>query len=291
MIHKINPALAGATTLLLSASLTWAGEPPPTAPAFSETAYRPTSSASRRTSSKDARRAPRARRRRSPTSSSSSAPPVSQPGIGDSFLQPVPVVEITTHPDDTMPIRGAKGSTALRYGDDMVVWTRQPVAESRVEDAELVFAGYGIVAPEYGWNDYAGLDMRGKIAVVLVNDPGFATQDPKLFTGNAMTYYGRWTYKYEEAVAPGRRGPVRRPRNQARRIPVGSRPQRLRLADRPAHRRLRDATPRARGVDDAGGRAARARVGRRGLRATQAGCVGPEVPSAAARGQGERRRA
>jgi Zn-dependent M28 family amino/carboxypeptidase len=94
----------------------------------------------------------------------------------------------------------------LRYGDDMVVWTRRPAPESRVKDAELVFAGYGIVAPEYGWNDYAGMDVRGKFVLVLVNDPGYATQDPQLFTGNAMTYYGRWTYKFEEAVRQGAAG-------------------------------------------------------------------------------------
>ena len=86
------------------------------------------------------------------------------------------------------------------------MWTRRPVAESRLADAELVFAGYGIVAPEYGWNDYAGLDVRGKVAVVLVNDPGYATRDPSLFTGTTMTYYGRWTYKFEEAVRQGAAG-------------------------------------------------------------------------------------
>jgi Zn-dependent M28 family amino/carboxypeptidase len=130
-----------------------------------------------------------------------------EPGIGDSFLQPVPVVEITTHPDAALQVRGPGGvSLDLRNADDMVVWTKRPVPESRITDAELVFAGYGIVAPEYSWNDYAGVDMRGKIAVVLVNDPGFATQDPKLFSGNTMTYYGRWTYKFEEAVRQGAAG-------------------------------------------------------------------------------------
>jgi Zn-dependent M28 family amino/carboxypeptidase len=128
------------------------------------------------------------------------------PGIGDSYLQAVPAVEIKTHADEALQVRGAGGSLHLRYADDMVVWTRRPVPESRVTDAELVFAGYGIVAPEYGWNDYAGLDMRGKIAVVLVNDPGYATQDPALFTGTTMTYYGRWTYKFEEAVRQGAAG-------------------------------------------------------------------------------------
>ena len=129
-----------------------------------------------------------------------------EPGVGGSYLQPVPLVEITTHADATMDLRGQGGDLALRYADDMVVWTRRPVPESRVTDAEVIFAGYGIVAPEYGWDDYAGLDVRGKVVLVLVNDPGFATQDPSLFSGNTMTYYGRWTYKFEEAVRQGAAG-------------------------------------------------------------------------------------
>ena len=129
-----------------------------------------------------------------------------EPGVGGSFLQPVPLVEITTDADATMDLRGPGGTLGLRYADDMVVWTRRPVPESRVEDAAVVFAGYGIVAPEYGWNDYAGLDVRDKVVMVLVNDPGFATQDPALFRGNTMTYYGRWTYKFEEALRQGAAG-------------------------------------------------------------------------------------
>jgi Zn-dependent M28 family amino/carboxypeptidase len=129
-----------------------------------------------------------------------------EPGVGGSYLQPVPVVKITTHADATMDLRARGGSFGLRYADDMVVWTRRPQPESRLEDAEVVFAGYGIVAPEYGWDDYAGLDVRGKIVLVLVNDPGFATQDATLFSGNTMTYYGRWTYKFEEAFRQGAAG-------------------------------------------------------------------------------------
>ena len=129
-----------------------------------------------------------------------------EPGIGDSFLQAVPAIEIRTTPDPVMQVRGTRGQVVLRNADDYVVWTRRPVPESRVTGAELVFAGYGIVAPEYDWNDYAGLDVRGKIVLVLVNDPGYATQDPSLFTGTAMTYYGRWTYKFEEAVRQGAAG-------------------------------------------------------------------------------------
>jgi len=206
MTQTARLALAGAITLLLGASATWAGDATPTTPAWSESSYR--AHIERLASDGFEGRAPGTAGEKKTLAYIEQQFRAAglEPGIGDSFLQPVPIVEIATHPDDTMPIRGAKGSVTLRYGDDMVVWTRQPVAESRVEDAELVFAGYGIVAPEYGWNDYAGLDMRGKIAVVLVNDPGFATQDPALFTGNAMTYYGRWTYKYEEALRQGAAG-------------------------------------------------------------------------------------
>ena len=129
-----------------------------------------------------------------------------EPGIGDSFVQAVPAIEIRTTPDPVMQVRGVRGQVELRNADDFVVWTRRPVPESRVTDAELVFAGYGIVAPEYDWDDYAGLDVRGKVVMVLVNDPGYATQVPSLFTGTAMTYYGRWTYKFEEAVRQGAAG-------------------------------------------------------------------------------------
>lgn len=129
-----------------------------------------------------------------------------EPGAGGSYRQAVPLVEVTPRPDPTLEVRGAAGALSLRYGEDYVAWTRRPVAESRVTDAELVFAGYGIVAPEYGWDDYAGLDVKGKVVLVLVNDPGYATGDAALFTGKAMTYYGRWTYKFEEAVRQGAAG-------------------------------------------------------------------------------------
>ena len=126
------------------------------------------------------------------------------PGNGDSWFQAVPMVEITGSPETTLDIRFADGSSqTLAYGEDMVVGSRQTVPEARIEASELVFVGYGINAPEQGWNDYEGLDVKGKTVVVLINDPGFATQDPALFRGNAMTYYGRWTYKYEEAARQG----------------------------------------------------------------------------------------
>ena len=119
----------------------------------------------------------------------------------------MPVAEITPHADPVVRVTGSNGrSLDLRTLDDVVFWTRRPVPESRLRNAGIVYAGYGIVAPEYGWNDYAGLDVRGKLVLALVNDPGYATQDPKLFTGNAMTYYGRWAYKFAEAVRRGAAG-------------------------------------------------------------------------------------
>jgi len=122
-----------------------------------------------------------------------------KPGNGESYLQAVPFVEITASNDTALKI----GTSDLRYGEDMVLWTKRLENEIAIKDSPIVFVGYGIVAPEYGWNDYAGLDVRGKTVVMLINDPGFATQSPELFRGNAMTYYGRWTYKFEEAARQG----------------------------------------------------------------------------------------
>lgn len=119
---------------------------------------------------------------------------------GDSFLQPIPIVEISPEYPKTLIIKGKNGSVALKHGSDFVAVTKRIEDKIDVKNAEIVFAGYGIVAPEYGWNDYEGIDVKDKIVVVMVNDPGYATNDPNLFTGRKMTYYGRWTYKYEEAA-------------------------------------------------------------------------------------------
>ena len=125
-----------------------------------------------------------------------------EPGNGDSFLQQVPIVEITAGSDARLQL----GSAELKYMQDMVIWTKRLVPEISLADSPLVFVGHGVVAPELGWNDYAGVDMRGKTAVILINDPGFATNDANLFRGRAMTYYGRWTYKFEEAMRQGAAG-------------------------------------------------------------------------------------
>jgi Zn-dependent M28 family amino/carboxypeptidase len=127
-----------------------------------------------------------------------------EPANGDSYTQDVPLasVEVTNKPD--LVISGGAGEDlVLAYSADQVVGSRHQEAEVAVEGSELVFVGYGINAPEYAWNDYADIDVKGKTVVILVNDPGYATQDPNLFKGNTMTYYGRWTYKYDEAARQG----------------------------------------------------------------------------------------
>ncbi|MBK7869918.1 MAG: M20/M25/M40 family metallo-hydrolase [Saprospiraceae bacterium] len=131
-----------------------------------------------------------------------------EPGNNGSYFQEVPLVEISPMPDSTMKVVGPSGSFDLKIKDDYVLYTQREQEDIQIKDAELVFCGYGIVAPEYNWNDYADIDMKGKIAVVMVNDPGFQneTQDSTFFKGNIMTYYGRWTYKYEEAARQGAEG-------------------------------------------------------------------------------------
>ena len=129
-----------------------------------------------------------------------------EPGNGDSYFQDVPMVSITSSPSEKMEFKGAKGNLTAEGLKDFVIWTQRTDSLVAVENAEVVFAGFGIVAPEYGWNDYKNLDVKGKIVVVLVNDPGFGTEDASLFKGNTMTYYGRWTYKYEEAARQGALG-------------------------------------------------------------------------------------
>ncbi len=127
-----------------------------------------------------------------------------KPGNGDSFLQEVPLVSIEASTDMTLVIGGKN----YQYGTEMVMGTARISELEQLKNSELVFVGYGINAPEYDWNDYKDLDVKGKTVVILVNDPGFARQDPELFTGNAMTYYGRWTYKYEEASRQGAEGAI-----------------------------------------------------------------------------------
>ncbi len=126
-----------------------------------------------------------------------------EPGNGDSYRQEVPMVEITGHPDATIQLPMPQGELQWELGKDYITFTDRAEEIVSITDSEVVFAGFGIVAPEYGWNDYEGLDVKGKTVVVMVNDPGYYLEDSTLFKGNTMTYYGRYTYKYEEAARQG----------------------------------------------------------------------------------------
>lgn len=129
-----------------------------------------------------------------------------EPGNGGSYLQEVPLVEITPAADSVMTVSTPKGPITLRGFHDFTIHSQSTQPAVTWKDVPMVFAGFGVVAPEYNWNDYEGLDVKGKIAVVLVNDPGFGGDDATFFKGSAMTYYGRWTYKFEEAARQGAKG-------------------------------------------------------------------------------------
>ena len=127
-----------------------------------------------------------------------------QPGNGSDWFQTVPMVETTADEASASMTVAVGGATqALKFGTDMVVGTRTGQAQVSLKDSPLVFVGYGVDAPEQKWNDYAGIDVKGKTVVMLVNDPGFHANDASLFDGKRMTYYGRWTYKFEEAARKG----------------------------------------------------------------------------------------
>ena len=133
-----------------------------------------------------------------------------KPGNNGSYFQSVPAVTIALDvAKSSFSISGPDGEKRFAFADEAVWWTPQYEQQNvRVERAPLVFAGYGVVAPEENWNDYAGLDVKGKVVVVLINDPGFLTDDATLFKGRTMTYYGRWTYKFEEAARQGAAGVI-----------------------------------------------------------------------------------
>ena len=122
-----------------------------------------------------------------------------KPAFGNSYTQAVPLAKITPKNISNLKIGGLDFSA----GSEFTARTQRIVNDYSLANSDVIFVGYGINAPEYNWNDYAGLDVKGKTVVMLVNDPGFASKDPNLFQGNAMTYYGRWTYKYEEAARQG----------------------------------------------------------------------------------------
>ncbi len=127
-----------------------------------------------------------------------------KPGNGDNYTQAVPMVSITSKPTTSLNI----ADLDFEFPTNFVATSRKTKKDIALTDSELVFVGYGINAPEYDWNDYQNIDVKGKTVVVLVNDPGFATQNNQLFNGNTMTYYGRWIYKYEEAARQGAAGAI-----------------------------------------------------------------------------------
>jgi Zn-dependent M28 family amino/carboxypeptidase len=136
-----------------------------------------------------------------------------QPGNPDgTYLQKVPLVGITGAEARPLTVTNAGRKRAFKWSDEVVAWTRHVADTAAINESDLVFAGYGVTAPEYNWDDFKGLDVKGKTIVVLVNDPQVpdaadpSKLDPKMFNGQAMTYYGRWTYKYERAAELGAAG-------------------------------------------------------------------------------------
>ncbi|MBA4760629.1 M28 family metallopeptidase [Sphingomonas sp.] len=127
-----------------------------------------------------------------------------QPGNNGSWFQDVPLVAITAQNVSPLTFTGGSQPMSLKYGPEFVAGTYRVTPNIAVKDSPVVFVGYGINAPEKGWNDYAGVDVKGKTVVILVNDPDWETAGLQgEFNGQAMTYYGRWTYKYEEAARQG----------------------------------------------------------------------------------------
>jgi Zn-dependent M28 family amino/carboxypeptidase len=126
-------------------------------------------------------------------------------GDNGTYLQKVPMVGITPLPETTFSFTSSKGTTDLKSLDDYVAYDQTQQPQSDV-DADIVYVGFGIEAPEYKWDDYKGADVRGKVLLMLVNEP--PSDDVKFFKGKALTYYGRWTYKYEEAARRGAVGAI-----------------------------------------------------------------------------------
>lgn len=127
-----------------------------------------------------------------------------KPGNGDSYFHNVPLIQIANDQKLKLKVKGSKGEVTFDYSKDFIGGTPQPKEKIDLSNRDIVFVGFGINAPEFGWNDYADVDVKGKIVLALVNDPGY--YDSTLFRGKNMTYYGRWIYKYEEAARQGAAG-------------------------------------------------------------------------------------
>jgi Zn-dependent M28 family amino/carboxypeptidase len=136
-----------------------------------------------------------------------------QPGNTDgTFTQPLPLVGITATNTQPLTVTRRGSKTTFQWRNEVVAWTKRVTDTAAIENSELIFAGYGVTAPEFDWNDFKDVDVKGKTILVLVNDPQVpdpanpSELDPKLFNGKAMTYYGRWTYKFEEGARRGAAG-------------------------------------------------------------------------------------
>ncbi len=135
------------------------------------------------------------------------------PGNTDgTYVQKVPMVGITGKPAETLTVTKGATSQTFKWGDDVVAWSKHVAPGAAIKDSDVIFAGYGVEAPEFNWNDFKDVDVKGKTIIVLVNDPQIpdpndpSKLDPKMFNGKAMTYYGRWTYKFEEGARKGAAG-------------------------------------------------------------------------------------
>nr|MEA2797937.1 hypothetical protein [Phenylobacterium sp.] len=126
------------------------------------------------------------------------------------WTQEVPLIRFQVQPDAKFQLTAGGAPRALTETKEIMAWTQRPVSSVKIEGAPLVFVGYGVTAPERGWDDFKGVDLKGKIAVILINDPDFEAQagEPVAgkFGGKAATYYGRWIYKFEEAARQGALG-------------------------------------------------------------------------------------
>ena len=131
-----------------------------------------------------------------------------KPANNGSYFQEVPLIKLTADKSMKLDICGGESKFSLSFSDDFIGGTPQTTEFVKIDNSDIVFVGYGIISPENNWNDYEGTDVKGKTVLMMVNDPGYATSDSTLFTGKVMTYYGRWTYKYEEAARQGAKAAI-----------------------------------------------------------------------------------
>ena len=127
-----------------------------------------------------------------------------EPAFDGSWFQPFQIISVTSKPEGNKVTVKGKKKAELKYPEDLIFWTARATNQIDLPKAEFVFCGFGIHAPEYGFDDYEGIDVKGKIVIAMVNDPGY--YDASLFRGRNMTYYGRWLYKFEEAIRQGAAG-------------------------------------------------------------------------------------